>query len=352
VHIAGKSRKTAFLLGAGASRGAIEHVLHHQKRLKPPLNGDFFKVARTYARAEGKNSVAEDRLDHLLATFKQDLYVKGEPTMEQAFSLLYVAKEFPSIFRTGPGKKPTPGIRKEIDDFLNLLFPILTMLDQRSDGSTGYDRLVRRLTADDTLITLNYDTMLDSALHRRGWDPTKGYAIAGTRKKFRWSPLSLADGQTPLGAKLIKLHGSTNWFVRGSTSNLEKIFSAKPVRITKPRKNEISKHIRQIAPPIYAKIFSHDHWRALWTEAFNALCEADVFVVIGCSLVDTDFHLRALLSQVVRIRKQNGGPFKQVYLVDKLRVRKKWLSVLKGSITRVTHHTTFKGFLQKELTHE
>ncbi len=245
-----------------------------------------------------------------------------------------------------------PGVRKEIDDFLNLLFPILTILDRGNDRPTGYDLLVESLTAGDSLITLNYDTMLDSALHRRGWDPTSGYGITGSKEKFKWPPLPLAEGQARLRVKLIKLHGSTNWFVRGSTANLEKIFSAKPVKITKPRENEIGGHIRQIAPPIFAKIFSHDHWRALWAEAFEALCDAEILVVIGCSLIDTDFHLRALLSQIVRIRKEKGRPFRRVYLVDRLRVRKKWKSVLKGGVAKITPYATFKGFLQRELTHE
>jgi hypothetical protein len=46
--------KTVFFLGAGASRGAVDHVLLDQKRIKPPLNNDFFKIAATFARAHGK----------------------------------------------------------------------------------------------------------------------------------------------------------------------------------------------------------------------------------------------------------------------------------------------------------
>lgn len=42
-----------FLLGAAASRGAVPHVLVEstQKRLKAPLNCDFFDVAKTLVRA-------------------------------------------------------------------------------------------------------------------------------------------------------------------------------------------------------------------------------------------------------------------------------------------------------------
>ncbi len=51
--IDGKNYKTTFILGAGATRGAIQHVLVNRKRIMPPLNADFFKVAQTYARSKG-----------------------------------------------------------------------------------------------------------------------------------------------------------------------------------------------------------------------------------------------------------------------------------------------------------
>src|SRR6266446_1426809 len=259
--------KTVLLLGAGGTRGAIKHVLYNGKRIKPPLNADFFKVADTYARGDGVRSAAQRRLSRLRQIFKRDLPLKGLPTMEEAFSLLYVAKDFPDIYNRGRGRRRVAGVRKEIDDFLRILFPVLCLLDRQNQNQTGYDRLATALRVGDTILTLNYDTLLDSALHRRGWDPTRGYGIAGAQK-VDWPIIKLPDDQVPLKIDLIKLHGSMNWFVRGNTSNLKKVFSSKPVRITQPRINELSDHIRQIAPPIYAKIFEHKHWQTLWTLAF------------------------------------------------------------------------------------
>jgi hypothetical protein len=340
--------KTVFFLGAGASRGAVDHVLLDQKRIKPPLNNDFFKIAATFARAHGKNSAPEQRLKRLLRVFTRDMPAKGMPSMEEAFSLLYVAKDFPEIFNRGRGRQPVAGERKEISDFLRLLFPILALLDQGNNHKTAYDRLAGNLSDGDTLITLNYDTMLDSALHRRGWDPKKGYSIGGdTARKVKWSRDSSTD--QILDVQLLKLHGSMNWFVGGEVTNLKKVFTSKPVRITKPRSNELAKHIRQIAPPIYGKIFEHEHWQHLWTEAFHALCAAEVIVVVGCSLIDTDFHLRALLSQVARTRKKKDDRFSYACFVDKTKVRRKWQAVLKGSFLRKGEYSDFQKFLSQKL---
>ncbi len=110
----------------------------NQKRIKPPLNGDFFKVASTYARALGKNSQAQRRLTRLNNVFKRDLPAKNV-TMEEAFSLLYVAKDLPEIYNRGRGRRKVAGFRKEISDFLNLLFPILALLDEESEQPTAYD---------------------------------------------------------------------------------------------------------------------------------------------------------------------------------------------------------------------
>lgn len=344
----GKNYKTAFILGAGATRGAIQHVLVNRKRIKPPLNADFFKVAETYAKAKGVRSVDKQRLARLTRVFKDEIPLK-RPTMEEAFSLLYIAKDFPEIYKTGPGKKPAAGNRKEIEDFLRLTFDILRVLDSETNKDTRYDSLANRLGLDDTIISLNYDTLLDSALVRHGWDPRNGYGLPGGKKKIKWLPSS-ADNQPDLSeVRLLKVHGSVNWFVHGSYGNLAKAFESKPVLVTGPRKNEKKGYIRQIVPPIYGKIFDHDHWRSLWTQGFEELCSADILVVIGCSLIDTDFHLRALLSRVVKHRKKTGNKFRSAIFVAGTKTRRKWQKALKGSYKATKGYPRFDQFLKKEV---
>ncbi len=141
MKIQDESVPTTFILGAGASRGAITHVLVNQKRVKAPLNFDFFDVASTYARARGPESADAKRLKRLRTLFKNDLPTKWPPPMETAFSLLYTAKDFPEIYSSGPGRRPYPGELREVEDFLALLFDILSTLDLGATGQTGYDRL-------------------------------------------------------------------------------------------------------------------------------------------------------------------------------------------------------------------
>jgi SIR2-like domain len=305
-------RRTVLLLGAGATRGALPHSLLNGKRLKPPLNGDFFQVAATYARAHGPHSVETRRLGRLRRVFRDDIPVRGLPTMEEAFSLLSLAGDSPEIYKRRRGRRPAADQRQEIDDFLRLAFGILTQLDRSNGAPTGYDRLAAKLGPGDTVVTLNYDTLLDSALWRHGWDPKRGYGLKGGVNKMQWQAARAVSSSSASSVRLLKLHGSVNWFVRGAVSHLEDLFTKKPVRVTAPRRNEIANHIRQTIPPVYGKAFKHDHWRTLWDLAYHALREADVLVIIGCSLVDTDFHLRALFSRVAKWRKKEGLLFRSV----------------------------------------
>ena len=72
-------------------------------------------------------------------------------------------------------------------------------------------------------------------------------------------------------------------------------------------------------------------------------------MVIGCSLVDTDFHLRALFSQVARTRKNNSNKFKWACFVDKTKSRRKWSAVLKGSYVRSYSFSSFEKMLRDGL---
>lgn len=300
--------------------------------MRPPLNGDFFEVAETYARAHGPASAESRRLQRLRRVFREELPFSEMPDMETAFSLLSIVGDFPTIYKRSRGRGPAPGQRREIEDFLKLVFGILALLDTPDYTDTGYDRLATKLEKGDTVITLNYDTVLDSALWRQGWDPKRGYSLAGGSDKIRWSAIHDPLRRDLSALRLLKLHGSVNWFVRGSFLHLDAAFTKKPVRVTAPRNNEIAGHIRQIIPPIYGKTFKHEHWRRLWDLAYKALCDAETLVVVGCSLIDTDFHLRALVSRVAKWRKKLLSPFHSVILVDrKLAVQRKWRRALRGA---------------------
>ena len=341
---AGKSRKTVIVLGAGATRGAFSHVNVHRKRLKAPLNGDFFSVADTFARAHTAGGFRSSLL-RLRKVFRSELPVRGVPTMEEAFSLLYVSKDFPEIYRSGHGRQRSAGTRREIRDFLKLAIGTLVTIS-RLAKNTLYDELASLVENSETVITLNYDTLLDSALATAGWNPQVGYCLSGSASKFRWKIPKSTLNVRYRGVKLLKLHGSLNWFARGSYRQLGRVFDSKPTRIADPaRMNEMNGFIRQIVPPIYGKFFAHKHWQQIWTRAYEDLLQAETIVVVGCSLVDTDFHLRALFGRVVANRRSKDRPLAHAVFVDRTRVRRKWRRLFGSLVQRTESFGTFKKFM-------
>jgi hypothetical protein len=350
----GRFLKTVFILGAGATRGAFPHVNVNLKRIRAPLNSDFFAIAKKYAGAEDDGSGFRSRYERLRRVFREEFPTRGRwpIPMEEAFSLLYVSKDFPEIYVSGRGRPRTAGSRREIKDFLRLVFGILTAIEIRVERENLYSQLVAALTPDDTIITLNYDTLLDSCLARVGWDPWRGYGLTGGKNKIDWRGRRPTLNPQLSGVKLLKLHGSLNWYVRGSYDQLSRVFDSKPNKVLiseNPRTNEFSRFIRQIVPPIYGKFFGHDHWRQLWGAAHEAVTEAEALVVIGCSLAETDFHLTGMLSHAVKIRKKRMNPFVRSALVDSTRVRHRWLKVLRGCVPGYRGFPRFSNFARSYL---
>lgn len=339
----GKSRKTVFILGAGATRGAVRHVPVNLKRIKPPLNRDFFNILETLAKAERRIA---SRFNKLRAALERDFPTRGQwpMPMETAFSLLYISKDFPEIFSGSAGRHRGAGSRTEIEDFLRLTFVLLNTVAALARKNNLYVKLVSALEPEDVIITLNYDTVLDAALLSEGWNPTTGYCLIGGPQKYKWKMAKPALAPLLTDVKLLKLHGSLNWHVRGNYKDIYKVFEAKPSRVVltdSPGVNESSGYIRQIIPPIYGKFFQHSHWQHLWHTAYDSVVNAEAIVIVGCSLVDTDFHLTGILSRAMKEKKHKNKTFSLCILVDRLKIRKKWRRLLKG---RIGTPKTFKGF--------
>ncbi len=94
-----------------------------------------------------------------------------------------------------------------------MIFLFAHVLNETQNGpvSKQYNKLVSMCDESDTLITLNWDTLLDRALYEDGrWIPDSGYDVnfrAVLDKDWR------LPSPKPSKLLLLKLHGSTNWLV-------------------------------------------------------------------------------------------------------------------------------------------
>jgi hypothetical protein len=149
---------------------------------------------------------------------------------------------------------------------------------------------IDQLVPEDTLITFNYDLVVETALYNRGlWNPSDGYGI-----ELQGLPRVCESKKFPTLIPLYKLHGSLNWDhsalqLRFFYDNGSPIFPGyledeRPSLSVKYQ----GKHAGNWMMPSFIKEFSAPGLLSVWTKAFEAVQRAEEVVVIGYSLPEAD----------------------------------------------------------------
>ncbi len=183
------------------------------------------------------------------------------------------------------------------------------------------------------IITLNYDTLLESAAQlavvekdNRGNVETFQlddiYPVPMTPGHKRRASIILPFGQQVDSLKLFKLHGSVNWYYSGVlTSTGETIYYSSVRKWVSKSVNSFENEVERflsdkvplIVPPTIEKasFFQHETIRAIWWLAGQAIQSAERLVCIGYSLPETDLSFRFFLE-----RNAPKNPI-QLYLVNR-----------------------------------
>lgn len=235
------------------------------------------------------------------------------------------------------------GLVKTYDQFVLWFAHVLNEI-QNGEIDEVYSALANRVFARDVLITFNWDTLLDRALYESGhWHPDDGYGVDFD---------GFIDGgwrdvkPTTSALKLLKLHGSTNWFGPYVSRHLQtgaRTWIATPTTAYKrwclidgrthflaykdrwrPGYTPFSYFFPPndpvddlplmpiIVPPQEHKDFQENGtlFGPIWTAAFDGLATAERLVVIGYSFPPTDGHAFELLDAFL------SGPGHTIELVD------------------------------------
>ena len=174
-------------------------------------------------------------------------------------------------------------------------------------------------TADqNTVITFNYDLLLEEAAARMGLPFSYGLREQSVvyEDEGQSTPKPTGDGLV-----ILKLHGSLNWARRpDGTLGVYKTYDAAVDACRFPH----------LIPPTWDKAIS-DATRTVWRHAIEALSEATRIVIIGLSFRETDAHLKYLLAAglmnnsalrtVVIVNPSAtklGGPTRSVFRSDQI----------------------------------
>jgi hypothetical protein len=277
-------RGDVFLLGAGFSR-AISESMPLLQDLAQHIAQKFKQASRIPTEV---SAMMEENLAHALSYLEQ-----AKPWLTEAENLRHRALflEFSSVIARVLEEivqDITRDVARAAPEWLKQL--IRYWHDQRC-----------------TILTLNYDTLIEAVAASI---QVNGSGVLKTQHLY---PPLLTDAQLRSGMpssskrvetfRLLKLHGSTNWYYSGRTSaHGEPIYFVPPPDDT--HAEEHAHRMRAVAdkypflvPPIYDKsaLFTHETIRALWFEAGESLKSAKRVVCMGYSLPESDLTMKHFL---------------------------------------------------------
>lgn len=289
-----------YLLGAGFSR-AITPAM--------PLLQDLARhIGRTFAETKRippeVSAIMDSNLAHALSYLEQ-----AKPWLTESDNLRHRALflEFSSV------------IANDLDAIVRQL------ASRREAAAPSWlrDLIVHWHRSRSTVLTLNYDTLIETAALAL---PTSRGGPLSAQDLY---PPLLTDAAVRLGNgnparrketfRLLKLHGSTNWYFSGRVAPQgEPIYFVPALRAGRRHHEEHELRLRAVAdkypflvPPIYDKsaLFTHETIRALWFEAGEAMKQASRVVCMGYSLPESDLTMKHFLRTTV-------SPEARVEIVD------------------------------------
>lgn len=323
------------VLGAGATRGA-SFVSPRRHPCLPPLDADFFTQLQKIQNAKHRPLVDKVIAD-VVGMFGRNFRI----TLENMFTTLEHSLKM--VQTTGEkGDFTQPQLKEQR---ARLMQAIAAAVEEslapagRTPLECDYHAsLVRKLRYEDTIISFNYDCVVDYTLKQYGisiWNARRGYGFKlgshGTKLRGDdyWQPVVPAAPDRTV--KLYKLHGSLHFNI---SEDGHVVLKQRPY--TKQRKSPRF----TIIPPESVKALSPEPLGDLWKAAAAALRRATTIVVIGYSLPETDMHSTALFRINV-----NPEHLKSLVVVNPDRaVRFRTREVLSRGISDTTRVLSFDSF--------
>jgi hypothetical protein len=338
-----------YIIGAGCSRNYSQSKCNI-KGLKSPLNKDFFKMARRVIENTGMKHdlYFMDEVNNLISTIAPlygqvkgglDFFENKGLTLEDVMTLIDINDKLFIPFAS-PQNKLTES--RELHTLKELL---VRTLDYALMGSpcTKHNKLAKKLSSGDIVLSFNYDILLDIALFNLGKITENSYRM--NFSKIHIDEQWLTPKETQSDVTLLKLHGSLNWIRCGFCGALllnqyrqHTLIGAEEFRC--PRCSSDERYAKRvIVPPAQSKDYGDRDIAFLWIQADNLLKEISRIICIGYSFPSSDFDMISLMR---RLRaKQSKMP--DVYFISPDSQARKRAEVLFGK--QVTQYDNLSKYL-------
>jgi hypothetical protein len=336
-----------FVFGAGATRGGFQ-----TKEIPPPLDSDFFEVVG-HIRGRGTPSLASSVLQDVwmlygtIAGIGLEQYYRDIETRETI-----------GRFAKAKHNQMNWGKRKEnLEELIRrcIIQTTCITVDEhfRPERSKAHEAIVNKVNPDDTILTFNYDTVIEEAFtDAKLWSPVGGYGdnVYGITGDWSRNWLRARNANKTNRAKLpiYKLHGGINWTL---DENRSVRIKDRPYVVRTGKKKFIRGDV-SILPPGWNKRIDRNPYKEFWRQARLELEACASIVIIGYSLPETDILAKAFFSEVVRHRAAtNRARVKQLHLCDPDdNVKRKFIELFTPALysgSKIFRYNTIQEFGQK-----
>jgi len=305
--------KTVFILGAGAS--------HSHSNKEFPLVNDIFKVAKKLSVTTRIKSINTLSLDYeCVEKYINKKFGKSILDSRQKIDIEDILTNLEiDIEKIRTNKLQI--IRNQIIKMIFNTFSILTNKSFYNKGNNDYFSFYNnKLKANDTVITYNWDLLLDNILNREELiHKTESRSLYGNFREnipkaqylnmlinlsgyrdYNNERINAPYKQYHSKGYYLKLHGSIDWLYcpNEDCGLYSKVFPVKDI-MGEYSCSECSSTMKQlIIPPLLNKNYSSFPFvKKLWNIASEELKLADELVIWGYSLPATDFYNRWLFRQ-------------------------------------------------------
>lgn len=194
------------------------------------------------------------------------------------------------------------GARQFIHHYIvELLLP-----EQLSPKTELLDKLSSLIEPNDTVITFNYDILIEQVLWRHGiWNPLDGYGIGKIHRHEELDHTSFKESEVTV----IKLHGSINWGTPNWLGNEIEIYTTHPLTnmplfeaLNSKSKRPIPKwkytFNSHVVLPTFLKTARHRWELHMIRLASQALSQAKEIFILGYSFPEADAMANFIFAQV------------------------------------------------------
>lgn len=340
--------KRVYILGSGSSIG--------HSRGKFPSILDFFSLAYK----QGYHSLEEfKRIDEFAKQFlgKNIFTAKSRIDIEEFFTLVEIEVE----------RSHSPSLLHIKNKLLQLIQRLLLDLGEKLDSKTSeYDFFIEKLREKDTVITYNWDILLDNKLDRKAILENWYQKISRSNRKItlkhyenfvvKISAFSEAtraniavnapyEEWNPDHGFYIKAHGSVDWYYCANEAcrAFRKVFPVQNLR-SRHYCSECHEELNcLIIPPVLNKGYrNYPMIRKLWNLASKEIASSSELIIWGYSLPPTDFYTSWL------IRQARKGHINKITLINPEVVTKN----RKGHRVRISfirkYYDIFRDIIPKE----